>query len=114
MIALYVKKLLRVFLLVPQLLVFTVEASMAETLDCTCVLETALCESARADEASGKQRVRWTQRLFTRDDASPSAKELSMACWRKRDVAPGGGEGSCCTHYNDERDAERYFKGTLR
>mgnify|MGYP007050458733 CR=1 FL=1 len=81
-------------------------------LHCVCVTGTSACPLKFFDELADKPRHEWNQDIFIASGRTLTQQELNQACWRKRDVDDRGG-GLCCSLDNNEKDADRFFKGSL-
>lgn len=88
-------------------------ATAQQRLSCLCIAATTGCNFAVFDSAAGKPRKEWSQDFSPVPGKAPSTTDLALACWRKRDANPGG-EGLCCDMQKDQRDAGRYYRGTLQ
>jgi hypothetical protein len=82
---------------------------------CLCILGSSGCSSDFFDKASGSQRVDWRQTVSV---VAGKEVDLAAACYRKRDVNPGG-KGLCCTPSMrkdgspDPKEVERFFGATI-
>jgi hypothetical protein len=80
-------------------------------LSCQCVAGgPEACVLKIWDAASGSQRMDWTQSIYLKGDET--SLDLTMACYRKRNVIDGG-NGLCC-EANGDAEIQRLFKGILR
>jgi len=79
--------------------------------ECTCIVDDALCQLKTADSILGNQRKTWTQLIHVRPNVPA---DLNAACYRKRDVT-GFGDGLCCTMPNDEASTiKKLFRGEVQ
>lgn len=87
----------------------TFDADGIRNVNCACIVATSGCRSRILDAVSGSQRHEWVSSAYARKGAS---LDLTLYCYRKRDVA-GGGEGLCCQGGN-EAESLKMFEGTLQ
>lgn len=89
--------------------VVTFDADGRRNITCTCIAATSGCISRFFDAASGSQRREWVSTANARKGAK---LDLTMYCYRKRDVA-GEGDGLCCQGSN-EPESLKMFHGALQ
>ena len=68
------------------------------------------CEFNGWDKIAQKQRQTWVQ--FVSGIAGTEI-DISAACYRKRNVEQGGGEGMCCEEQNNEGASLKYYSARI-
>jgi hypothetical protein len=87
----------------------TFEADGRRNITCACIAATSGCASRFFHAASGSQRREW---VSTANARRGRKLDLTMYCYRKRDVA-GEGDGLCCLGSN-ESESLKMFHGALQ